>query len=253
MPITRREIYIEIFRAEEAGCDVVVSESINFRILTLDSIFEQSAFALADPLRLVHEHTRIMMLVMAFASPRKVLMLGLGGGSVLRTLHHHFPSLEFDVVELRARVIEAATAFFQVPDDSRVRYHHRDAQDYLQAAPPESVDLVFADLYHAYDMETYQGNVLFLRDCFQVLTRHGWLVINFHDFPDTSTPFFRIMVALFPDCFVCDSRKANFILFCCKSRLNTSIRTFRPEVKALEALLQQPLTPLFSRFFRIPS
>lgn len=253
MTMPQREIYHEIFRAEDCGCDVVVTESESFRVLTLDSIFEQSVLALNDPLQLVHEHTRIMMLVMAFASPQKVLMLGLGGGSLLRTLHHHFQTTSFDVVELRARVIEAATTFFQVPVDSRVCVHQRDAREYLKTAPAETADIVFADLYHAFDMDDYQGNVLFLRDCFKALSRTGWLVINFHDFPDTRDPFVQVMASLFPDCFVCDSRNANFILFCSKSRLNATIKRFRPQVKALEASVQQPLMTLFARCFRIPS
>lgn len=253
MTMPQRELYREIFRAEDCGCDVVVTESEHFRVLTLDSIFEQSILAVNDPLRLVHEHTRIMLLVMAFASPERVLMLGLGGGSVLRTLHHHFQTLDFDVVELRARVIEAATTYFQVPVDSRVSFHQRDAREYLKSVRAETVDIVFSDLYHAFDMDDYQGNVLFLRDCFKALSRTGWLVINFHDFPDTGDPFVQVMTALFPDCFVCDSRNANFILFCSKARLNATIKMFRPQVKALEARLQQPLMAMFARCFRIPS
>lgn len=253
MPMPQREVYREIYRYEDSGCDVVVSESESFRVLTLDSIFEQSVLALNDPLRLVHEHTRIMMLVMAFTSPDRVLMLGLGGGSLLRTLHHHFQTTTFDVVELRARVIEAAATYFHIPVDSRVRFHQQDARVYLQAVPTETADIVFADLYHAFNMDDYQGNVLFLRDCFNALSCTGWLVINFHDFPDTCDPFVQVMVALFPDSFVCDSRNANFILICSKSRLNATIKTFRPQVKALEAKVQQPLMALFARCFRIPS
>lgn len=245
--------YSEIFRAEELGSDVVVLENNDFRVLTFDSIYEQSVLSLQEPYRLVHEHTVIMMMVMAFFRPRHVIMLGLGGGSLLRPLHRYFPELIIEAVELRASVIEAAQCFFQIPDDERVSITQQNAQDFMEAALPDSTDLIFADLYHAYEMDKYQSNVLFLRDCYTALRESGWLVVNFHDFPDSDEPVIKVMMALFPDCFVCESRSANYILFCCKTRLSGSIKSLRPQVEALERILQQPLLTHFRRLLKIRS
>lgn len=246
-----REDYSEIYRAEEFGDDVVVLENDAFRILTFDSIYEQSILSLREPYRLVHEHTLMMAMAMAFCQPQHAVLLGLGGGSLLRTLHHHFHDVVFSAVEVRASVIEAARSFFQVPDDERVTIVQQNAQDFLSTAFPESVDLLFADLYHAYQMDRYQSNVLFLRDCYAAMRENAWLVVNFHDFPDSDDPLIKVMLALFPDCYVCESKSSNYILFCCKTRLSASIKSYRSRVESLERIYRQPLLIHFNRLLRI--
>src|SRR5690554_5818012 len=100
--------------------NILVVDYPTYRVLSFDSIYEQSGFYLEKPYALVHEYTRIMMLVLGFCEPRHITLLGLGGGSLLRSLHHYLSHCNFTVIELRKKVYEIAKEYFDIPDDKRV-------------------------------------------------------------------------------------------------------------------------------------
>lgn len=50
----------------------------------------------------------------------RVLFIGLGGGTLPLALHHHFPGMDIDAVELDAAVVEAAQAAMAYPAGRRV-------------------------------------------------------------------------------------------------------------------------------------
>lgn len=49
----------------------------------------------------------------------RVLFIGLGGGTLPLALHHHFPGMDIDAVELDAAVVEAAQSAMAYPADRR--------------------------------------------------------------------------------------------------------------------------------------
>ena len=52
--------------------------------------------------------------------PKSALHFGLGGGSIPRWLHIHFPELQQIVIEKNSSVIEAAQRYFEFPVDKRI-------------------------------------------------------------------------------------------------------------------------------------
>lgn len=50
----------------------------------------------------------------------KALFIGLGGGTLPLALHHHFPGMDIDTVELDAVVVEAARSAMAFPADRQV-------------------------------------------------------------------------------------------------------------------------------------
>src|SRR5437870_2257256 len=73
----------------------------------------QSCVLLRDPARLIFAYTK-MMLASLYLAPRptKVLILGLGGGTLPAALIRIFPDIEMDVVEVDAAVIRVARQYF---------------------------------------------------------------------------------------------------------------------------------------------
>jgi spermidine synthase len=197
--------------------NLLVIDYRDYRVLTFDSDYTQSGYSLAKPHTVTHEYIRIMMLVLGLITPRHVTLLGLGGGSLLRSIHHHLNECNFRVVELRAKVIEVAKYYFDLPQDDRVKYTCADANQHLNEALSNSSDIIFSDLFDAYFMSPVQVKPVFLEQCHRVLSDSGWLVINFHHLPLARSAFFTTLKAYFPKVFVFSGEVDNHIVFAKKS------------------------------------
>ena len=120
-----------------------------FRSLHFNSLSIQSRMQRSEPARLVLEYTRAMMLGLAIApAPRRVLMIGLGGGSQVRFLLEHYPDCEIDAVEIQPAVTELAQRFFALPHSPRLRIHHMDATSFVQQySDGPAYDLILIDAF----------------------------------------------------------------------------------------------------------
>ncbi len=84
---------------------------------TVDAV--QSSMRLNDPNALVAPYTRKMMAFLLFIpTPRHVLMIGLGGGSMVKFCYRHLPRTRISVVEINPDVI-ALREEFAIPDDDQ--------------------------------------------------------------------------------------------------------------------------------------
>jgi predicted O-methyltransferase YrrM len=109
----------------------------------------QSAMLLEDPWELRLRYTRFLALALAFQpTPKRVLVLGLGGGSFPKRLYRDFPQVVVDAVEIDPEVLTIAKRYFQVPEDSRMRLHVRDGRRFVQEADAR-FDLIFLDAYNS--------------------------------------------------------------------------------------------------------
>lgn len=130
---------------------VEVVDAHGVRSLHFGSSPKQSAMALAEPERLELSYVRAMLAGLMFApDPRRVLLLGLGGGSLAKFLLEHFPECRVEVVESRAAVVEAARRFFGLPEDPRLVIHIADGVEFVRRAAREGAlpyEHVFVDIY----------------------------------------------------------------------------------------------------------
>ncbi|MEJ1298517.1 MAG: hypothetical protein RPU64_08410 [Candidatus Sedimenticola sp. (ex Thyasira tokunagai)] len=169
----------ELYRAHDELGIVSVIEDAGKRVLTFGNEIEQSAYDTQQPLHLYHRYTQLMLLGYLFVDrPHHCTLLGLGGGSLARTLFHLLPHCRIDAVEQRAIVAEAAHQWFDLPRDKRLNIHIADAGDYLLDNPP-ATDLLFTDLYLAGGMDKQQAQQSYLAACRSVLKPGGVLVANF--------------------------------------------------------------------------
>ncbi|MDH5184635.1 MAG: fused MFS/spermidine synthase [Gammaproteobacteria bacterium] len=130
----------------EDNLDVVDSGS--FRSLHFDSASIQSRLLRSDPAELVIEYTQAMMLALAYQpAPRRVLLLGLGGGSQARFLLKYFPDCHIDAVEISPSVSELARRFFYLEDSERLCIHHMDGAEYLRTHSEQTYDLILVDAF----------------------------------------------------------------------------------------------------------
>lgn len=130
------------------NASVEVSERNGVRSLHLGGDAIQSSMRMTEPDRLELHYTRAMMGALLFNStPRDILMIGLGGGSIARFVHRRMESTRITTVELNPRVVTVARSYFALPeDDERLRVVIGDGLAYLPEHPM-SADLLFSDAF----------------------------------------------------------------------------------------------------------
>jgi len=140
----------------------------------------QSEMRLSRPDALVLAYARAMMCFALFVpSPRHILMVGLGGGSMAKFCHRHFPQARITVLELRADVIALRDQFLVPPDDERFRVIHADAAAWLAQAPQElPADVIVVDGFDEAGLPPDLSSLSFYRDCRRRLAPGGVLVAN---------------------------------------------------------------------------
>lgn len=175
--ITDRGTLIYAVRDSEGPIEVIDHDGT--RSLYFGTRARQSSMLLYAPATLALEYTRSMLAGLLFQpQPQRILMIGLGGGSLARYLLAHFPEAVIDCVETRASVVDMARRYFQLPDTDQLRIHIGDGAEFLQNAPERHYDLILVD---AYDSSGVHPNVCpssFHTDCRRVLTETGVMTMN---------------------------------------------------------------------------
>jgi len=171
----------EIFRIDDGQGPVVVHEQGPRRTLTFGNQVEQSGLNLDDPTRLEDAYTQAMALALLLVTaPRHCLVLGLGGGALVRALREQRPGTRILAVEYRRGVIEAARACFFLDPDPRLRLVEDDAAGFVGRCE-QPMDLIFADLYGPEGMADCQVEEGFLVACRNLLQPGGLFVANLWD------------------------------------------------------------------------
>lgn len=243
----------ELFRISDEEGTLVVSQSHARRVMTFGTIYDQSAMCLDHPHALVFDYTKAMLIALAFNMPQHVTLLGLGGGSLLRCLHHHFDDMQFRVVELRQHVLVAAKAFFTVPEDHRVEYIIDDGVRIIAQSTSRSTDLILSDMYNAMGPEHFQESTDFLLEARRVLSRNGWLVINCHNMPQVTSAFMQQAFRLFKEVYWVALSSGNYVLFMGKSELNIPFDELAFSTLALEQHTGEKLYSHARRLIKIES
>ncbi len=158
---------------------VYVSEKFGVRSLHIGSDTVQSSMRIAKPFDLELAYTRSMMGFMLFnAKPQRVLMVGLGGGSLAKFIYRQLPWAALQVVEISPRVVAIARQYFQVPaDDARFSIIIGDGAEFA-ARDDNAVDLMVVDGYDAESHVEELSDKAFYQGCRKRLGPGGILVVN---------------------------------------------------------------------------
>lgn len=166
-------------RGPSGGETIEVVEERGMRVLHLGSHAIQSAMRMTRPWDLELAYTRAMMGFLMFnAEPQKVLMIGLGGGSLAKFLRKQRPQSHVTAVEIDPRVIAAARAHFELPpDDATLTVIEADGALYVRQHPA-SADVILLDGFDAGNQVEALATQTFYAACRRVLRPGGVLVVN---------------------------------------------------------------------------
>lgn len=168
-----------IHRNVSDGNSVDVSESEGVRSLHLGSVTVQSSMRVTAPYDLELTYTRgVMMFLLFRPQARKVLLIGLGGGSIPKFIHHYLPELSMRVVEINPQIISVARSHFYLPeDDVRLQVLEGDGVAYLRDHPG-SAEVLIMDAYDSKGLPPDLCSQDFFDNCAEALSDDGLLVIN---------------------------------------------------------------------------
>ena len=138
----------------------------------------QSAMNLKDPTALRLIYSRYTSLGFAFRpDAKKILIIGLGGGSIPKKLQKEFPSLEIDAVEIDPEVIQLAKNHFNVRDGKNLRLHAQDGRLFLTRTQNQ-YDIIMIDAYYSDAMPFHLATREFFELAQRKLTPNGIVVAN---------------------------------------------------------------------------
>ena len=159
-----------------------ISEQAGVRSLHFGSDWIQGAMRLRSPYALELAYTREMMACLLLRDapewPRRILLIGLGAGSLAKFLYRHLPETSLTVVEIDARVAPFAEHYFHLPrDPRRLKIVVADGADYVEARR-RKFDLLLLDGFSAEARPGRLDTSAFYKACATLLNDRGLLVCN---------------------------------------------------------------------------
>lgn len=157
---------------------VEIIDSGDFRSLYFGSGYLQSRMSLSCPHTLVLSYTHFMAFGLLFCrSPRQILIVGVGSGSLVRFLHHTFPSSRIDAVDYSPHIIKLAKGYFCLPQSPLVNIHCADGYDFLRNNN-RTYDMIFVDAFDDQGMAPTVYQKPFFELCENSLTPEGVASLN---------------------------------------------------------------------------
>jgi len=162
----------------DAG-SVYVTEKFGVRSLHVGSDTIQSSMRLARPNDLELAYTRSMMGFLLFnPAPRRVLMVGLGGGPLAKYIYHRLPETFGEVLEINPDVVSIARRYFQVPaGDERLTVRVCDGAEFIEREGP-GYDAILLDGYDDDTQPEALSSRKFYLSCRRRLEPNGVMAVN---------------------------------------------------------------------------
>jgi spermidine synthase len=168
-----RSLYRNIFVYEEGG--------LRCMSFSRTTTARQSCLSLTEPTTLVFNYARMMMAAFYLnPAPERILILGLGGGTLPSTFQRLFPSAAIDAVEIDPAVVRVARKFFSFEPGPDTRVLEEDGRVFVKRMQRKGAqyDLIILD---AFDHEYIPEHMLtreFLLEVKSLLADRGVLAAN---------------------------------------------------------------------------
>lgn len=140
----------------------------------------QSRMRSGDPDHLLIDYTRTMLgALLLRPQPRRIGIVGLGGGSQAKFCHRHLPQARIEAVENNIGVIALRREFRIPDDDDRLQVVHDDGARFLREHPGR-YDLLLVDGYDETGIPEALSTQAFYDDCRAALAPGGAMAGNLY-------------------------------------------------------------------------
>lgn len=148
------------------------------RFLYFNVRLMQSEMSLKAPHDLAIRYTQKMMAFLLFQPrPKRLVLIGLGGGSLIKFCYYRLPGTQLTAIELDPNVIAFRDTFLVPPDDDRLQVLEADGAEFLEKTD-KGIDVLLVDAFDKTGFAPSLANREFFENAFAKLAGNGVLVIN---------------------------------------------------------------------------
>jgi len=179
---------------------VVTEDEQGLRTLLFGSDgVRQSVVKVGKPDHIELPYARAALAGLAFCeNPRRILIVGLGGGTLPGFLHKHYRRTIIDVVDIDPDVVDVAKKFFGFREDATMHAHVDDGRRFIEQRRAR-YDIIFLDAFGSENIPYHLATREFLQAVRRALTREGLVVGNV--WSRGSNPLYDSMVRTYQEVF----------------------------------------------------
>lgn len=171
----------------------------------------QSVVKPGDPDYLGLPYVKAMLVGLALSEePRRVLVVGLGGGTLPMFLRKHYPDAVIDAVDIDPDVMDVAKRFFGFREDRLMNAHVSDGRRFVEQTR-QPYDVIFLDAFGANNIPPHLTTQEFLEEVRRAVTPGGTVIGNL--WGRSANPLYDSMVRTYQEVFdtllIVDVRGAN--------------------------------------------
>jgi len=134
-----------------------------------------------NPDKLVFGYARMMMKSLLLQpNPQRILIVGLGGGTLPMTLANLFPEAQIDVVEIDPAVVTVAETYFEFQETDQIRVFLQDARVFTKRAGMRGdlYDLIMLDAFNGDYIPEHLMTREYLEETRDILAEDGVIAAN---------------------------------------------------------------------------
>nr|WP_328824530.1 fused MFS/spermidine synthase [Thalassotalea algicola] len=164
--------------------NIIVEDSGNLRCLKFNvksNKTNQSCFLKSEPNRLVFNYTKLLFSGMIVnPNPKRILIIGLGGGTMSNTLHQLLPDAEIENIEIDPAVIKVARQYFSFFENDHVTSVVKDGRIYMKRAliKKQKYDWIILDAFNGDYIPEHLMTKEFLEETKALLSESGVVTAN---------------------------------------------------------------------------
>lgn len=139
---------------------------------------QQSSMRIEDPFETDIQYIGYFHIALAVKpSATRTLVIGLGGGSIVKRMWRDYPWMRIDAIEVDADIASLARDQFELPDDERIRVIVADGREWLELSD-ETYDILIVDAFADDRIPRPLTTEEFMRTCRDHLAPDGVVVYN---------------------------------------------------------------------------
>ena len=179
---------------------IVTEDESGYRVLRFERNGARQTIAKpGDPTFLGFAYTKVAFAGLALAQDvKRIMIVGLGGGTMPVFLRHYYPNAHIDVVEIDPDVVKVARDYFGFREDASLRAHVGDGRKFVESVR-EPYDVVFLDAFGTRNVPPHLATVEFLRAVKRSVKPSGVIIGNI--WGRASNPLYDSMARTYQEVF----------------------------------------------------